>query len=198
VAILSHKFYERQVLEVAHDLLGKRLVRRMGNLQLSGFITEVEGYDGEQDLACHAHSGRTPRTEVMYGPGGHAYIYFTYGMHWCLNCVTGPLGYPAAVLLRAILPVEGLEQIAANRAGQPQKLWCNGPAKLTRSLQIDGTLNGSNLCDPSSGILIEEGVTIPEEWIEHTPRIGIQNTPEPWHSLPWRFLAHLPDSWPLS
>jgi DNA-3-methyladenine glycosylase len=194
VTVLSCSFYERPVLEVAHDLLGKRLVRYMGKLKLSGTIVETEGYDGEQDLACHARSGKTPRTRVMYYPGGHAYVYFTYGMHWCLNCVTGAEGYPAAVLLRAIIAIEGIEQIAANRAGQPPRLWCNGPAKLTKALQIDGALNGINLCDPSSNLVIEEGEPIPEDWIECTPRIGIQNTPEPWRSLPWRFLAHVPET----
>ena len=92
--------------QVARDLLGQRLVRLLNGQRVSGLILEAEAYDGESDLACHARSGRTERNSMMYGDAGHAYIYFTYGMHWMLNCVCGPAGYPAAVLLRAILPLE--------------------------------------------------------------------------------------------
>jgi DNA-3-methyladenine glycosylase len=174
-------------LDVARDLLGQRLVRQLEGQRLSGIIVETEAYRGEEDLACHAHSGRTRRTAVMYGPPGRAYVYFTYGLHWCLNAVAEPEGFPAAVLLRAIQPLEGHAIIAARRSPQPEALWCNGPAKLTLALGIDGTLNNINLCDPASGLWIEAGETIPDGRIRSGPRIGIQNVPEPWRSKPWRF-----------
>ena len=175
------------MLQVARGLLGMRLVRLLEGQRISGVIVEAEAYDGEADLACHARAGRTPRTEVMYGPPGRAYIYFTYGMHWCLNCVTGPQGYPAAVLLRAIWPEEGLELIAARRAGRPQPEWCNGPAKLTQALGIDGRLNGIDLTSIQAGLWIEAGQPAAEANVSVGPRVGIQNVPEPWRSKPWRF-----------
>ncbi len=192
--VLSREFFQRPVVEVAYTLLGKQLVRRVGQNKISGIILETEAYDGEQDEACHAHHGKTKRNAVMYGPAGHAYIYFTYGMHWLLNCVTGDEGYPAAVLIRSLLPVDGFEIIAKNREGIPSALWCNGPAKLTRAFSIDGSLNGCDLCDNSSPLWIAEGITIPEHLIQATPRIGIGYAKEPWISKPWRFLAQIPPS----
>jgi len=106
--ILLRDFYRQPVQTVARALLGKQLVRRFDDGKAVGIILEAEAYDGEQDLACHARNGKTKRNEVMYGEGGHAYVYFTYGMHWMLNCVSGQDGYPAAVLIRAIYPLEGL------------------------------------------------------------------------------------------
>ncbi len=121
-----------------------RLVRLLEGVRLSGIIIETEAYIGEDDLGCHAKAGRTRRNAVMYGPPGYAYVYFTYGMHWMLNAVTEPDGFPAAVLIRAIQPVEGLEVISARRQGRDTL----GPAKLTQALGIDGLLNGADLCDP--------------------------------------------------
>jgi DNA-3-methyladenine glycosylase len=180
-------FYDRPVLEVARGLLGMRLVRRLDGQRLSGWIVEVEAYDGEADLACHARAGRTPRTAVMYGPPGRAYVYFTYGMHWLLNCVTGPEDYPAAVLLRAVVPQEGLAQIAARREGRLQSDWCNGPAKICQALAIDGQLNGAGLTSSQGELWIEQCQPIADERIHTSPRIGIHNVPEPWRSLAWRF-----------
>ena len=125
----------------------------------------------------------------MYGKAGSAYVYFTYGMHWMLNCVCGEDGYPAAVLIRAIQPVEGVNIIKENRNGVERKNWCDGPAKLTKALAITAEFNGIDLCDPNSPLLIEEGIAFMDEEIQTTPRIGIQNTPEPWLSKPWRFVA---------
>src|SRR3990172_9834871 len=120
---LGRDFYRRNTLQVARELLGKRLVRVDNGQRLAGIISEVEAYRGEEDLACHARAGFTQRTKVMYGLPGYAYVYFTYGMHLMLNFVTEAEGYPAAVLIRAITPVEGLEGIAARRAfGAPQRL----------------------------------------------------------------------------
>jgi DNA-3-methyladenine glycosylase len=175
-------------------MLGMRLVRLLDGTRVSGRIIEAEAYLGEEDLACHARSGRTPRTEVMYGPPGRAYVYFTYGMHWMLNCVCGPEGEPAAVLIRAIQPLEGIDTIASRRTGVAEPLWCNGPGKLTRALAIDGTLNGSSLCVARGHLWLEAGDEVPEHMVLSSPRVGIQNTPEPWRSIPWRYRITSPAS----
>jgi len=172
---------------VARDLLGMRLVRLLDGQPVHTVITETEAYRGEEDLACHARSGRTPRTAVMYGPPGHAYIYFTYGMHWCLNTVCMPLDYPAAVLIRAVVPMDRLETIAARRSGRPQVDWTNGPAKLTQALAIDKTLNGVDLTTPDGGLWIEHGQAVSDDQVLTGPRVGINGVPEPWRSMPWRF-----------
>jgi len=193
--ILSLAFYNRPVLNVARDLLGMRLVRILENTRTAGIIIETESYDGENDLACHAHVGKTRRNEVMFGPPGHAYIYFTYGMHWLLNCVTGQEGYPAAVLIRSIFPTENVEAIAMRRLPAKEKDWCNGPAKLTRAFSIDKQLNGVNLCSKQSPIFIELAETVSENQVRISPRVGISSVPEPWRSKPWRFQAVMPADW---
>ena len=185
--ILPSSFFDRDVLAVARQLLGMRLIRWVDGRRVGGTIVETEAYRGEEDLACHARHGRTPRTEVMYGPAGRAYVYFTYGMHWMLNCVTGPQGFPAAVLLRAIQPIEGLEMIGTQRAGRPVREWCNGPAKLTQSLVIDGGFNGVDLSSRDGNLWIEWGETAALESLVVGPRVGIGSVPEPWLSKPWRF-----------
>jgi DNA-3-methyladenine glycosylase len=191
--ILPATFYQRQVLEVARDLLGKKLVRLFDGQRIGGMITEVEAYDGEQDKACHARSGKTSRNYVMYGPSGRAYVYFVYGMHWMLNCVCGNIGYPAAVLFRALYPIEGLETITRTRKGIHPKDWCSGPARLTKALTIDQTFNNIDLTNHKSCLFIEELQSIPEEGIIRSPRIGIQYAGEPWASFPWRFLVTSPE-----
>ena len=185
--LLTPSFFEREVVEVARALLGMRLVRLLDGQRLGGIIVEAEAYRGEEDLACHASHGRTPRTAVMYGPPGRAYVYFTYGMHWMLNCVAAPEGFPAAVLLRAIQPLEGLETIASRRAGRLQAIWTDGPGKLTLALGIDGRLNGVDLTTREGGLWIEEGEPVPDEQVMIGPRVGINGVPEPWLSKPWRF-----------
>lgn len=187
--ILPRDFYNRPVLKVARELLGMRLVRIRDGQRIAGIILETEGYDGESDLACHAHVGRTKRNEVMFGAPGHAYVYFTYGMHWLLNCVTGRKDYPAAVLIRAIQPVEGIQLIAKNRLPAREKDWCNGPAKLAKALEIDKALNGVDLCSPKSQLFIEEDRPVKDENVKILTRVGINAVPEPWRSKPWRFLA---------
>ncbi len=188
---LNEEFYRASAVEVARGLLGARLVRCLNGKRLAGYIVEAEAYQGESDLACHARAGRTPRTAVMYGPPGRAYVYFVYGMHWMLNCVTGAEGDPQAVLLRAIWPVEGLEEIAARRAGVPRRAWTDGPGKLCRALAIDGRLNGASLLDGAGELYIENGQTIPEDVILTGPRVGLDGVPEPWFSMPWRFRVDL-------
>src|SRR5512140_3471170 len=135
---LTIEFYQHSALDAARGLLGARLVRQLDGKRLSGYILETEAYLGESDLACHARSGRTPRTEVMYGPGGHAYVYFIYGMHWMFNVVTGPEGSPAAVLVRALWPVEGGEWMETYHPS-PARPWIDGPARVCRAMHIDGS-----------------------------------------------------------
>jgi len=191
-SILTPEFYNRPTLIVARELLGMRLVRLLDGARLSGIITEAEAYIGEADQGCHAKAGRTPRTFVMYGPPGQAYVYFTYGMHWMLNAVTEAEGFPAAVLLRAIQPQEGLEVISVHRQGRDT----NGPAKLTQALAIRQEFNNRSLCSTSAGLWIEKAGPIPEECVTIGPRVGLYTVPEPWKSKPWRF--RVKDSFALS
>jgi DNA-3-methyladenine glycosylase len=186
---LPQNFYNREVTLVARDLLGMLLVRRIGDQRVSGVIVETEAYRGEEDLACHARHGRTRRTEVMYGRAGKGYIYFTYGMHWLFNVVCAEVGFPAAVLVRCILPLEGQVIIRQNRPGRSKPLWTNGPGKLTQALQVTGTLNGVDLTNPDGNLWIEDGPPLPDDKVYTTARIGLGSTPEPWKSIPWRFNA---------
>ncbi len=172
---------------MARRLLGMRLIRNLHGIRTGGIIVETEAYRGEEDLACHAHVGKTRRNAMLYEEGGKSYVYFTYGMHWLVNAVTGVNGFPAAVLIRAILPMEGLEGIQARRSGQPQKQWCNGPAKICQALGIDGTLSGILLYQDNGELWIEEGNPVADELVKTSPRIGLGATPEPWLSLPWRY-----------
>jgi DNA-3-methyladenine glycosylase len=190
---LPQSFFARRAQDVARELLGKRLVRSLDGLRVSGVIVETEAYcDAEErDLACHgdkANQGRpTARTEVMFGPAGHAYVYFTYGMHWMFNVVTGPEGVANAVLIRSLEPDEGEAKMAQLRAGRQRREWTNGPAKLAQALGVDKSLNGANLCRPGGPIWIETGWTIERGMIGRGPRIGLGSTPEPWLSMPWRY-----------
>ncbi len=187
--ILPRKFYNRSTLAVARELIGARLVRILEGVKLVGIITETEGYIGEEDLACHAKAGRTPRTQVMYGPPGHAYVYFTYGNHWMLNTVTEREGFPAAVLIRAIQPIEGAEVMSARREGRDTF----GPGKLTQAMGIGKGENGVDLTEAGGSLWIEAGISVPDSAVTIGPRVGLNNTPEPWKSKPWRFLVkHLP------
>lgn len=190
---LERSFYMHTVQQVARHLLGQRLVHNFLGERISGFIIETEAYDGEEDQACHARSGKTKRNSAMYEQGGHAYVYFTYGMHWMFNCVCGPVDYPAAVLIRAILPIENLDFIRKRRVNIPQKHWCDGPAKLTKAMAIDGSMNGFDLCDEHSNLNVCAGITIPDSIVQTSPRIGIQNSGEPWVSLPWRYFIRPED-----
>lgn len=169
--ILKQDFFERPVLKVARGLVGAHLVRRMPDgAEVAHVITEVEAYDGPRDLACHASKGRTPRTEVMFGPAGCWYVYFVYGMHWMLNIVTGPVDYPAAVLIR------GTNEVT-------------GPARLTKRLMIDRALNGRR-AEAASGLWIEAGgIGIPSKMIERTARIGVDYAGPVWAAKPWRFVV---------
>lgn len=183
--ILPRDFYNRPTLTVARELIGARLVRILDGVKLVGLITETEGYIGETDLGCHAKAGRTPRTQVMYGEAGRAYVYFTYGNHWMLNAVTEQEGFPAAVLIRAIQPIEGVEVMSARRQGRDMF----GPGKLCQALGIGKGENGVDLTEAGSGLWIEAGVQVPDSLVTKSPRVGLNNVPEPWKSKPWRFLV---------
>lgn len=189
---LPQSFYARSARQVAAELLGKRLVRLLDDKRVSGIIVETEAYcdADEPDLACHgdrANDGRpTARTSMMFGPAGYAYVYFTYGMHWMFNVVTGNKGEANAVLVRALEPDEGLNTMRSLRRRSDSEL-TNGPAKLAQALAIDKTLNGASLFESNGMIWIEDGIQITQEEIETGPRIGLGQTPEPWFSLPWRY-----------
>ncbi len=191
---LRRDFFDRPTLVVARQLLGHRLVRReAGGDRSSGLVIEVEAYIGSEDQACHCRHGKTPRNAVMWGAPGHAYVYFTYGMHWMLNVVTEREGYPAAILLRAMLPLEGVEIMRERRGGRPDRELANGPAKLCQALQIDATLNGHDLVDRSSHLYFESAIPIPDGIVRRGPRVGLNRVPEPWLSKPWRFYASAED-----
>jgi DNA-3-methyladenine glycosylase len=185
---LPRSFFARPTLDVARQLLGQRLVRiEPSGQRTSGWIVEAEAYIGQADLGCHAHVGRTRRNATMWGPPGHAYVYFTYGMHWMLNVVTEREGFPAAVLLRAILPSEGESRIRRRRSGRPTRSLTNGPAKLCQALGVDRRLDGHDLCAPAAALFIERGRPISNRHITRGPRVGLNGVPEPWKSKPWRF-----------
>ena len=182
---ISRSFYNRSTLTVARDLIGARLIRILDGRKLVGLITETEAYISQKDLACHAKAGLTPRTAVMFGEPGHAYVYFTYGNHWMLNVVTERAGFPAAVLIRAIQPLEGLEVMLERRNGRNTF----GPGKVCQAMGITKSENGVDLTKRSSGLWIEAGFKVPNSLVTKGPRVGLNNTPEPWLSKPWRFLV---------
>ena len=164
--MLGQEFFDRDTVEVARSLVGKYLVRRYGGVTLAARITETECYFGEEDTACHAHRGKTPRTEVMYAAGGVAYVYLCYGIHALLNVVTGPANHPQAVLIRG---VEG----------------ANGPGRVTRALSITLADNRKRLCE-GEGIWIEADGT-PPPCFECLPRVGIDYAAVEDRERLWRY-----------
>jgi DNA-3-methyladenine glycosylase len=182
---LSRRFFARPTLTVARELLNQRLVRVYQGERLSGIIVETEAYIGEDDSAAHSFHGRTSRTATMYGDPGKAYVYFTYGMHWMLNFVTEEEGFPAAVLVRALAPDEGIETMRRLRGREPLT---NGPAKLCQALAIDRSLLGE---DTTTGdrLFVERRPQIPEAKVQRTPRIGISHADALARERLWRFLV---------
>ena len=167
---LSHSFFTQDALALAPQLLGTLLCREVDGNVLKLRITETESYCGEADTACHAHKGRTARTQIMYGPGGRAYIYLCYGIHYLLNVVAGPEEQPEAVLIRG---VSGF----------------SGPGRLTKALHIDKSLNGENLIESARLWIETDGATLP---FQVTPRIGIAYATPEYRDKPWRFVAKNP------
>jgi DNA-3-methyladenine glycosylase len=191
MAKLDRSFYLNDTAQVARQLLGKLLVREEDGKRISGIIVETEAYLGLSDRAAHSFGGRkTRRNEAMYGQGGHAYVYFIYGMYFCLNAVTGPAGVPEAVLIRALEPVEGLDFMAAGRynteyaklSSRQKANLVNGPGKLCIALAIDKSLNGEDLC--GGRLYIEDRPGVPEVCV--SKRIGIDYAGED-RDLPLRF-----------
>ncbi len=169
---LPRKFYCRDTCIVARDLLGKRIVRKIGSKQLSGIITETEAYRFQDDPASHAYRGITPRNQAMFGEVGKAYVYFTYGMYYCMNVVAKSKEFKAgAVLLRAIEPEKGIETMLKNRNKSDIKNLTNGPAKLTQALVISKKHYGIDLVS-NNEIFITQGMRLNQ--IKAKPRIGIK------------------------
>ena len=172
--ILNQDFYKQNTLVVAKKLLGKILVRKIKNKIIRGIITETEAYRGSGDLASHASRGRTPRTELMFGPPGYSYVYLVYGMYYCFNIITEKTDYPAAVLVRAIK----IKNINYQKT--------NGPGKLCRFLKIDKSLNGVNLTFKNNLWLEKSDLKIRSSWIIKTPRIGVDYAKQ-YRDKKWRF-----------
>ena len=184
---LDGDFYARGALEVAPELLNKVLVAPDGR---AGRIVEVEAYRGADDPGSHGFRGPTKRNATMFGPPGHLYVYFTYGMHWCANVVAETDGVAAAVLLRALTPLEGVDAMYGARGPGRSKRdrdLCSGPAKLTQALGIDGALDGANLVTADRGVTIVDDGRPPPPAPAVTTRIGLTSGAD----LPWRL--HVPD-----
>lgn len=166
--ILTEEFFHRDALAVAPELVGKIIVRKLDNgIEIRERIAEVEVYRGEEDKACHASKGRTKRTEILYGESGLIYVYLCYGVHWLMNVITGEKEQPQGILIRC---------------GDVH----NGPAKLTKYLQIDGSFNGEKICD-NDRIWIEDDGYRPE--IKTATRVGIDYAERYWRNIKWRYIA---------
>ncbi len=169
--VLSRAFFARHTLTVAREMIGKYLIRQDGDRLLAGRIIEVEAYRGAEDKACHASKGRTPRTEVLYGPPGHAYVYLCYGIHEMLNVVTEEAEFPAAVLVRAV---------------KHQGRLLDGPGRVTRALVVDRRHNRFDVTEGRDLWFEDRGEPIPQDWIRTYPRIGVEYAGD-WAMKPWRF-----------
>jgi DNA-3-methyladenine glycosylase len=166
---LGRNFFEREAEDVALDLIGCYLVRKRGRSLIKRRITEAEAYVGPQDLACHAARGRTLRTEPMFGPAGTLYVYLVYGMHWMLNVVTGPVNYPAAVLIRSVDTI-------------------SGPGRLTRKLGITGALNNL-VATTQNGIWFAKDARLGPVQVMRSARVGVEYAGPVWSIKPYRFVA---------
>jgi DNA-3-methyladenine glycosylase len=198
--LLARGFLDRPGPEVAPDLLGCVLEHETADGLVAVTVTEVEAYNGETDPASHAYRGRTPRNEVMYGPAGHAYVYFTYGMHWCVNVVCMPAGTASAVLIRAGKVMAGEDLARRRRSGQSQRDLARGPARLCQALGIDRRQDGADLCVPDSPLRLRAPMAGPpagerggeadadlrsgeKSLIRTGPRVGVREGAE----VAWRF-----------
>lgn len=189
--ILNRSFYENgDVVDVSKRLLGKVLCSQNGSVFTSGIITETEAYCGRNDKACHANNGkRTPRTEVMFGEPGRAYIYLCYGIHHLFNVVTNQKGLADAVLIRGIKPLEGIETMKSRRGMKSMKNLTNGPGKLTQAMGITTDYNRTSLWQPPIWIEDRE-IQISENKIKVTKRIGVDYAEED-AKKPWRFVVDM-------
>lgn len=180
--IINISFYRRDTVRVARELLGKILVREAPGGVLSGRIVETEAYTGPGDPASHASRGPTPRSAIMFGPPGRAYVYFCYGMHHLLNLVTEVEGTAGAVLIRALEPRTGIERMRENRGWNKPTGLTDGPGKITRALEIDRKFNGYDLTRGEMLYLVD-GEARPGETVITGPRVGIKQGLD----RPWRF-----------
>jgi DNA-3-methyladenine glycosylase len=185
---LQRAFYQRDILEVSRDLLGKILVHKTEEGTTAGMIVETEAYCGPEDRAAHSYRGhKTHRNAIMFGEKGHAYVYLIYGMYYCVNMTAGAVpGKPEAVLIRALEPVEG-QELMAKRRGNPKgkaQILTNGPGRLCMALGITKVQYGADLTVPP--FYIKDGEPVPSQDIVETTRVGIDYAAE-WVGKPWRF-----------
>ncbi|QHA03855.1 DNA-3-methyladenine glycosylase [Streptomyces broussonetiae] len=186
---LPREFFDRPVLEVAPDLLGRILVRTTPEGPIAVRLTEVEAYDGPNDPGSHAYRGRTARNEVMFGPPGYVYVYFTYGMWHCMNLVCGPEGRASAVLLRAGEVIEGVDLARKRRlSARNNKELAKGPARLATALEVDRSLNGTDACTSGDTPLrMVTGMQIPSHQVRSGPRTGVAGEGGDGEIHPWRY-----------
>lgn len=183
--MLPRSFFARDPLEVAPDLLGTVLEHVVDDVVVAVRLTEVEAYLGEgEDPASHSHRGLRPRNAVMFGPPGHAYVYFTYGMHWCANVVCRPEGVSGGVLLRAGEVLTGLESARSRRpAARKDVDLARGPARLASALAVSGVDNGRDLCDAGAELVLRAGEPVPASRVRSGPRVGVASGV----ASPWRW-----------
>lgn len=173
---LGQKFFQQKTLKLSQQLLGKFLVRKIGSKLIVGKIVETEAYVGPKDLASHASKGKTKRNEIMFGLGGYWYVYLVYGMYYCLNIVTERHNYPAAILIRAVEPTEGLDGLKTD-----------GPGKLCKAFRIDKNINAAPAFGPKIELWIEDrGIKLESNQIKKMPRVGVDYAKEYKNKL-WRF-----------
>ncbi|MBA4859783.1 DNA-3-methyladenine glycosylase [Streptomyces sp. PSKA54] len=186
---LSREFFDRPVLQVAPDLLGRILVRNTPEGPIELRLTEVEAYAGTDDPGSHAYRGRTARNDVMFGPPGHVYVYFTYGMWHCMNLVCGPEGMASAVLLRAGEITEGADLARKRRlSARTDKELAKGPARLATALGVDRALDGSDICaGPDAPLSILTGTPVRPGQVRNGPRTGVAGDGGDGEAHPWRY-----------
>lgn len=180
-------FRTEDILALAKSLLGKSLISHSGGKRTAGKIVELEAYKAPEDKASHAYGNkRTPRTSVMFGPPGHAYVYLCYGIHRMFNIVSGPEGTAHAILVRALEPLEGIDHMIKRRKKSDITSLCNGPGKLCQAMDIGLHYNGSSIMDPDNALWLADGPAINKSDIHCSPRVGIAYAEECAH-WPWRF-----------
>lgn len=180
---LPRSFFDRPVLEVAPDLLGRLVVHRTEDGDVTARLTEVEAYDGPNDPGSHAFRGRSKRNGTMFGPPGHVYVYFTYGMHYCMNLVCGPPGLPTGILLRAAEISDGAELARKRRpTAKSDRELARGPARLVEALGVARGDDGADICGDGQ-LTVHHGTAAPKELIRTGPRVGLRDAPD----FPWRF-----------
>jgi len=189
---LGRHFFAKNTLLVAKELLGKFLVRKIGQEKISAMITETEAYCGPDDLASHASRGKTARTAIMFGPPGYAYVYMIYGMYFCLNVVTEKENYPAAVLIRSVKIAQSEKRKAQNNNSKlkAEEINLSGPGKLCRELKIDKKLNGEDIVQSKKLWLEDRGVKIRTSQVLKLKRVGVDYALE-YKDKPWRFVLKL-------